>query len=545
MSDNSFERKKMTNVYILDILKRYTDTSYDRDGKPLHCLTQAQIVEKLRKDYYIELDRKAVGRGLNDLINSPEYCDKIDFDTEIRKINGGNEETEIRTNYRYCHDFDPAQIRLLMDAVLFSKNISESECRQLLELISKLGNVNSRSRLSKHLRKLSDLSVDKVANDQLLGNIEIIDEAIENGRQIAYIYNNYGKDKKLHPRLDPDGKPLVRTVNPYSMQAANGRYYLVCNYDEYDNTQNARIDKITDIEILDTPVKPKNKVSGFKGTPSTLTELMYMQPGNSERILFKADDNENFISEMIDWFGKSIKFLESDGKSVVCEIKANPKAIRYWAMQYSDRIEIISPESLREEIKESLRFAWRKYNNGSDYLIESDEGIRKLVYEWSEICNKATSKKAEERTVDIKALSLVVKKTHSILAPVCNSSIEGSNALLMLKLKEFAKNTGTVVLSDAHCISLILEALIREVEHPQKGAAEDIISVLLRKYKGGRICVNIDINNFEEDYLTLKQYTDKDAENARKSNEELRERIRKKHKEQMEQRRKEKSKKGE
>lgn len=65
----------------------------------------------------------------------------------------------------------------------------------------------------------------KMANDQLLYNIEIIDEAIETGRQIAYIYNNYGKDKKLHPRLDSDGNSIIRIVNPYSMQASNERYY--------------------------------------------------------------------------------------------------------------------------------------------------------------------------------------------------------------------------------------------------------------------------------------------------------------------------------
>lgn len=541
MGNYSSERKKMTNVYILEILKKYTDDTCDKKGNPAHCLTQKQIRDKLIEDYEIDIDRKAVARGLDDLINSSEYYNKIEFDTEPRKVSRSDESTEKKTNFRYIHDFDSAQIRLLMEAVLFSRNISEKECQALLEKISSLGDINSRSRLSKHLSKLSIISNDKVANEQLLNNIDVIDEAIESGKQIAYIYNNYGKDKKLHPKLDPDGNPLLRIVNPYSIQVSDGRFYLICNYDEYDNATYARIDKITNIEILDTPSKDKSKVSGLNDKPATLAEQLYMLPGKSERIIFKVSNSESIISELIDWFGKSIKFTNEDDKYVRCEIKANPQSMRYWAMQYSDYVEVLEPESLRDEIKNGLRSAWRKYNN-TDSLAESNEEIQNLISEWHEISEKAKSRNEEDRKIDIKALGSLTKRTYNILQPFFGKNPEGPYAHLILELDKIGR-FATHVLSDSHCISLIAYTLTNMVKYGERiiasGIPENTLQITIRKAQREKTVINIELDNFEEDYLTLKQYTDEKAEESRKFHEEFYKKIREKRKTEAEQRRKE------
>ncbi|MCQ2515194.1 MAG: WYL domain-containing protein, partial [Ruminococcus sp.] len=416
----------------------------------------------------------------------------------------------------YIHDFDAAQIRWLMDAVLFSREIPVNECKGLIEQISKLGNIDSRKKLSRNIGNLNLIAMDKIANPQLLLNIEIIDEAIEKGKQIAYIYNDYGKDKKLHPRLDSEGNLVMRIVNPYSMLASNGRYYMVCNYDEYDNATNVRVDKITDIELLDTPVKPKKQVKGLKSTPSTIAEQIYMQPGKPERVVFKLTNNDRLVSEMIDWFGNSIKFTGEDDKTITCEVKSNLNAMKFWAMQYSDHVEIIEPEQLRENIRASMRSAWRKYNDGKDSLIESNEGIKKLISEWEMLCNNLSKRKEEECVFDLKALENLVKQTHIILLPFFGQKLEGQYAELMLSLKGLNRMVYNHRISDAYCTSLIMKALIDEVEYAKRKAIskipEDVLPISIHTEDDGHIRVDIDINNFEEDYLTLKQYTDKNAE---------------------------------
>ena len=101
-------------------------------------------------------------------------------------------------------------------------------------------------------------------NKQLFLTIDILDEAISKGRQVAFSYLEYGTDKNQHVRTDENGEKRVSIVNPYQMAAANGRYYLICNYDQYDNVANVRIDRITGIRILDTPAKDQKKVKGLE-----------------------------------------------------------------------------------------------------------------------------------------------------------------------------------------------------------------------------------------------------------------------------------------
>ena len=53
--------KKMVIINILDILKKYSDMD--------HRLTQAQIIEILKKEYYMDVDRRTVKRNLMNLLD--------------------------------------------------------------------------------------------------------------------------------------------------------------------------------------------------------------------------------------------------------------------------------------------------------------------------------------------------------------------------------------------------------------------------------------------------------------------------------------------
>ena len=54
--------KKIIILYILQILRRYTDAD--------HTMTQQQIIDRLRADYGLEVNRSTVRRNLEDLIDA-------------------------------------------------------------------------------------------------------------------------------------------------------------------------------------------------------------------------------------------------------------------------------------------------------------------------------------------------------------------------------------------------------------------------------------------------------------------------------------------
>ena len=132
-------------------------------------------------------------------------------------------------------------------------------------------------------------------NKQLMYVIEVINDAIEKKKKISFTYNDYGTDFKLHPRRQEE-----YIVNPYQMVANNGRYYLIANYDKYDDVTHYRMDRITDVRILDAGRKPMKKVKGLENglnLSKHMTEHMYMFGGDSVRILMKAQ--KGLINDLV------------------------------------------------------------------------------------------------------------------------------------------------------------------------------------------------------------------------------------------------------
>ena len=518
------ERKKMSNIYILEILRQHTDSLLDSEGNPKHCMTQTEIREKLEEDYDIVLDRKAVSRGLDDLISAvPEISGKIEFDTTFKKGKDGNPYEE-KTNFRYCHEFDDDQVRLLTEAILFSKNIPQAEAHEMVEKLSALGGMESGKKLSKYLYKLRTISQDKVTNQQIINNIGIIDEAIEKGRQISFIYNDYGKDKRLHPRKLLDGEPMRREASPYSIVVGNERYYLVCNYNEYDNALKIRIDKMTDIEILKAASKPKKAVKGLKDGAYSLAELLYMQPGEPERTVLRI--NKKIISDIVDWFGRGVRFGEEDENSIVCEVRAVPKSMKFWAMQYCEYVEVIEPESLREDIKDSMRSAWRKYNDDNSSISNASGMIEKLCSSWQKICDDALAD-----SLDLKELEETVKRTYSLLLPFRGKRITGQYCELVYNMNEYLRAVRRIRFPKAYAVSLLINGIITDIKHGDRFLSKEIpgniipLRYIYEAEDETRLRFEFDTNNFEEDFLTLLHYVNIDAAEYEKRRAEIRDEM--------------------
>ncbi len=327
--------KKLLIINILEILKRYTDEN--------HRLSQKEIVELLESEYDMKADRKSVKRNLMNLI---DFGYDIEFSESIR-INKNGEEETIYSDWYLNRDFSDAELRLLIDSLLFSKHIPYSQCKELIGKLSNLSNIYFDAKV-KHIRTMRE-SMPK--NKELFYTIEILDEAMSKNRKVAFTYNFYDTDKKLHPRREEK-----YIVNPYQIAATNGRYYLICNYDKYDDISNYRVDRITNIELLDERAKPKPSDWTL---PKHMAEHIYMFAGDSERVVFRA--KRYIVSEIIDWFGTDVTFTDVTDDEVTARVNVNLNAMRLWAVQYAKHIRVTHPETLAEDIKNDLKEAIENY----------------------------------------------------------------------------------------------------------------------------------------------------------------------------------------
>lgn len=342
----AIQPKKMLIINILDILKKYSDAD--------HRLSQADIVKILEKEYSMKIDRKAVKRNLMNLID-------FGFDVECSECTRTGQDGEQETIYYDWYlerDFSDPEIRLLIDSILFSKHIPHSQCMDLIKKLESLSNQYFRSRVE-HIRKLPEGSPQ---NKQLFYTIEVLDHAISQKKQVSFNYNYYDIDKKMRPRLNKDGEVREYVVNPYQIVATNGRYYLICNYDKYDDVSNYRLDRITEIKMLDSSVKPMCEVKGLENglnLPKHMAESIYMFSGERARVNFRV--RRSMVSEIIDWFGLDVLFSDVTCNEVTASVYVNLQAMRFWAKQYSEYVTVLSPKKLVEDIKRDICQAAENY----------------------------------------------------------------------------------------------------------------------------------------------------------------------------------------
>lgn len=326
---DALEPKKLALIRIMQIFQKYSD--YD------HPLTQEDIARHLGEDYGIVIERKAVSRNIS-------LLKEAGFEIESRRAG----------SYLDERDFTDAELRILIDGVLSSKHIAAKYSKDLIDKLCALSSNYFRSHVG-HIRAVGDW--DKTENQALFYNIEIVDEAIEQKKQICFDYNKYGADKKLH-------KTKTHYASPYQLILHNQRYYLMARNEFWKGIAYYRLDRITNMSITDKKLEPITTVEGYeKGInyKDLSTALPYMYTDKPEQVEFIADSY--IIDQIIDWFGKEIRISKygDDDKEIKVSVRVSPMAMEHWAMQYINHVRIISPQVLVEKIKDNLREAAEKY----------------------------------------------------------------------------------------------------------------------------------------------------------------------------------------
>lgn len=324
---DSFEPKKLALIRILQILEKHSDSE--------HPIKHDKIVELLENEYGLVVERKAIGRNIS-LLNEAGF--------EI--------ETTKKGSYLAERTFEDSELRLLIDGVLSSGYITAKHSKDLIEKLCSQANKYFRPRV-KNIYSVNDWN--KTDNVSIFYTIEIVDEAIEKGKQVRFEYNKYGKDKKLH-------RTSRQIVSPYQMILHNQRYYLMGYNEKWKEMRYYRMDRITNIELVNEPSTSLRAIKGFESGidyKRFSQSMPYMFADEPQMVEFIADGWA--IDQIVDWFGKDIRIEErQDGRFLVC-VKVSINAMEYWAMQYMNAVEIVSPIELRERLRKNLQVANEKY----------------------------------------------------------------------------------------------------------------------------------------------------------------------------------------
>lgn len=310
---------KLKLLYVMKMFLEETDEE--------NTLTVPQIIKKL-EEYGIAADRRTVYDDIETL---------KDFGMDIIM-----ERTKTFNYFLGNRDFQLPELKLLVDAVQYSRFITEAKSKELIKKLEKLTSKNYGGKLE---RQVYIAERAKSANENVLYNIDIISDAIEENKQISFVYSEFNLDKKLVPRRN--GERYF--VSPYMLIWDDENYYMAAYYERYDNIANFRVDKMSGIVIEEEYCKPKND----DWNPADYAKKTFgMFPGEQQTVTLEFD--QGLIGVLVDRFGsnvvmrKNIDFCEAD-------IKVSVSPVFYaWLCQFGGRMRIKRPESVREGMRKLL-----------------------------------------------------------------------------------------------------------------------------------------------------------------------------------------------
>lgn len=324
----SSSNKKLLILYVLQVLKDYSDED--------HPMLQEEISKKILSLYGMESERKAIGANIACL---------EDFGYDIIHIKN-------KGVYLGERAFEASEIAFLIDAIFSSKVINQKNSKELSKKLYSFLSINKRRQFN-YIYKADDIA--KSDNNQLFLTIEIINEAIENKRQIAFDYCGIS--------YAPSAPAKKRVVSPFFMFSSQGKYYLVCSNGLENGLANYKVDRISNITITnDCALKlrdfPEYK-NGFDKA-KYVNEHIYAFSGKSVNATIKLY-GEFMINNVKEWFDNA-RIYEKEGE-LFADVRSNEKALIYWCLQYGYYVELITPTESRLEIKKIIEEMKNRYND--------------------------------------------------------------------------------------------------------------------------------------------------------------------------------------
>ena len=201
--------QKLKLLYLIKMLQENTDEK--------HPMSTPDIIKYL-ENQGIHAERKSIYSDMESL---------TDFGYDVvqvqSRLGGGY--------YLGSREFELPELKLLVDAVQSSRFITTKKSRDLI-------------------RKL-----EQIENESIYYNIDAIHRAIQENRQITFVYLDWNLQKELVPRPGGD-----KCVSPWALIWRDENYYLAAYDSEAEVIKHYRVDKMGQVEVT---VNPREGVKQF------------------------------------------------------------------------------------------------------------------------------------------------------------------------------------------------------------------------------------------------------------------------------------------
>ena len=325
------ENQKLKLLLLKDYLEQNTDPEHPASIHDLTAHLEANGVSAERKSIYRDIQLL------------------IDYGCDIVATRG--------KNAGYCmasSAFDLAELKLLADAVLASKFLTERKSGQLLR---KLGRLTSRHQAVELRRDLVVSGRVKSMNESVIYNVDALHAAIRADSRICFRYFEWDRDKK---RVFRRG---TRLASPYALCWDDANYYLIAHTAEHGITH-FRVDKMTEIRQTGEP-RVRTAQTQALDLASYGKQVFGMFNGSLRPVRMRFENS--LAGVVIDRFGKDIMLIPDGPEHFTCMAELMVSPIFYgWIASFGTRVRILSPEDVVAGFRESCAAILASYEAERD-----------------------------------------------------------------------------------------------------------------------------------------------------------------------------------
>ena len=327
MPDENYQKIKL--LKIMEILRQETDED--------HPITKTELSERLVA-MNISCNKRSLNRDIK-LLNEQGYeiSDRL-IDHE-------------RAYFVHERNFSTPEIKILMDAVQAASFIPEDKSKELIQRLAFLGGKHKAALLKGNIVRFNTR---KHSNETVFATVETLENAILKNKKAAFCY--FDVNEKGERVFRRDGEEYI--TEPVALVFNEDNYYLITYNEKHECTTNYRVDRIDGVRILrekisETARDLRKKVSRYT------EEAFKMFNGPEEAVTLRFSDK--LLNPVYDKFGEHtrMKRLGVDTLEATVNVRIAPTFFG-WLFQFGTEMEIVSPESLKEEYKKRAESVLQK-----------------------------------------------------------------------------------------------------------------------------------------------------------------------------------------
>lgn len=244
---------------------------------------------------------------------------------------------------------------------IFNNPLNENEIAQLSEAVSLLRRFEGMpgfgwvEEMSAHIQKTVSANPEPVIgfdeNKELKGMsfFTPLFKSIISKKAIKIKYRSY-----------KSGKPFEAVIHPYYLKEYNQRWFLFALNERYQSITNFALDRIESIERTNTKYIPNTSID-FESYFDDVVGVT-VNPGEVQTIKIWVDKEQvpYTISKPIHQSQELVEEHEDGSAIISIEVIPNFELMQL-LLSFGERIKVLSPESLREEILRKIEINYENY----------------------------------------------------------------------------------------------------------------------------------------------------------------------------------------